>query len=170
MADDDVEEEFDPVEGDLDDEIGDEFDDIDEIDGIDDAGLVDDDDDDAVVVEDTEGEDDPVVPARRKRSDEDDEDDDDETDPDDVEADLDTILKDRIASGDDLEEDEEEDAPDRSDPDSADGVTAKKEGEFTCQMCYFIVHPRQFGRKGHLSCPEGYDQCPSIAIVEKMLR
>ena len=49
------------------------------------------------------------APAKRVKADDDE--DDDELDPDDVEADLDTILKDRIAAGDDEEEEECEDEP-----------------------------------------------------------
>jgi len=111
----------------------------------------------------------PEVPARRKKaSGDDDEEEEEDVDPDDVEADLDTILKDRIAAGDDLDDEEEEEVPDRNDPDTNDGVAAKKEGEFTCPGCFMIVHPRQFGRRDAMSCPEGYDPCPAIAIVAKM--
>jgi len=132
--------------------------------------VVDDDDDvddvdpatDAAAVE-------PEIPSRRKKAAADDEDEEDEeVDPDDVEADLDTILKDRIASGDDLDEEEEEEAPDRNDPDTTDSVAAKKEGEFTCSGCFMIVHPRQFGRRDKMICPEGYDPCPAMAVVAKM--
>ena len=88
-------------------------------------------------------------------------------DPDDVEADLDAILKDRIAASDDDDEDEPED---RTDPDSTERVAAKSAEEFTCTTCFMIVHPRQFGRLGRLVCPEGYDPCSSIPIVEKRLK
>jgi hypothetical protein len=136
-----------------------------------DALVVDDEDVDVVaeveVVDDVDEEDAEPVVVAKKVGDDDDEDEDDD-DPDDVEADLDTILKDRIASGDDLDDEEEEEVPDRNDPDAADGVAAKKEGEFTCSLCFLIVHPRQFGRRDRLVCPEGYDTCPSISIVASM--
>ena len=126
-------------------------------------------DPDAVeVVEDDEDEE-PVIPATRARKD-DEEDDDEDPDPDDVEADLDTILKDRIASSDDGEEDEEEEvAVDRSDPELAEGIIVKREGEFTCTGCFMIVHPRQFGRKSNLTCPVGDEDCPAIAVVRAQL-
>lgn len=130
---------------------------------LDDVGVVAD-----VIVEDEEEA--PEVPVRRKRpgaTDEEDEEE-DEADPDDVEADLDTILKDRIASGDDMDEEEEEEVPDRNDPDTSDGVAAKKEGEFTCPGCYMIVHPRQFGRRAAMVCPEGYEPCPAMDVVRTM--
>ena len=144
------------------DELDDEFDE-----GIEDSE--DDDDLDAAADETEDDEAEAAVPARRKVSEEE-EDDEEEADPDDVEADLDTILKDRIASGDDLDEEEEEEVPDRNDPDATEGVAAKKEGEFTCDLCFMIVHPRQFGRRDRLVCPEGYDDCPSIKRVTKMLK
>lgn len=106
--------------------------------------------------------------ARRKRpSGDDDEEDDEEFDSDDVEADLDAILKDRIAASTD-DEDEDEDQPAAGDEDR-EGVTAKSAEEFTCTTCFMIVHPRQFGCRGNLACPEGYSPCSSIPIVEKKL-
>jgi hypothetical protein len=75
-------------------------------------------------------------------------DDEEEPDPDDVEADLDTILKDRIAAGDDEEEEEEEEKPGRvtKAPEGEDGaeggtrVAPRKAGEFVCTSC-FLVKP-----------------------------
>src|SRR3982750_1463154 len=112
--------------------------------------------------------DDAAPRTTRKRPGGEEEEEEDDEDPDDVEADLDTILKDKIASGDALADEEEEEVPDRNDPDASDGVTAKKEGEFTCTNCFLIVHPRQFGRRDRPQCPEGYDPCPSEAIVRSM--
>ena len=74
-------------------------------------------------------------------------DDEEEPDPDDVEADLDTILKDRIAAGDDDEDEEEEEKPGRvtkpTDDDGTEGgsrVAPRKAGEFVCSSC-FLVKP-----------------------------
>lgn len=74
-------------------------------------------------------------------------DDEDTPDPDDVEADLDTILKDRIAAGDDEDDEEEEEKPGRvtkgTDDDGTDGgsrVAPRKAGEFVCSSC-FLVKP-----------------------------
>jgi hypothetical protein len=128
------------------------------------------DDDDVVVADDEDDDEDEAPAARRKPAGEEDDDEEDELDPDDVEADLDAILKDRIAAGSDDDEDEEEAADDRNDPDVTERVAAKSAEEFTCASCFMIVHPRQFGRLGHLECPEGYDPCPSIAVVEKRLK
>lgn len=166
-----MEEDFDgedaePLEDDeLDDELDEELDD----DLVDvDAG-VDGDVDEIVKVDDEEDEDE-VPTARRKRPSDVDEDEDEDIDPDDVEADLDAILKDRIAaSPDDGEEDDE--APDSGvDGDGTERVAAKSAEEFTCTTCFMIVHPRQFGRKDNLTCPEGYSPCSSISIVEAKLK
>ena len=81
--------------------------------------------------------------ARRaaRRRDDDEEDEEEDADPDDVEADLDEILKDRIAAGDDEEDEEEED-----DADAGKGGTPsariqpRREDEFLCQSC-FILKP-----------------------------
>ncbi len=128
-------------------------------------------DDDAVVVADDEEEEDDDVPtARRKPAGDDEDEEEEDDDPDDVEADLDAILKDRIAAGTDDEEEEDEVPEGTPDPDVGERVAAKSAEEFTCTGCFMIVHPRQFGRLGRLECPEGYDPCPSIKIVERRLK
>jgi hypothetical protein len=124
--------------------------------------------DGAEAVSDAEEEDADAVPAARRRPRaEDDEEEEEDIDPDDVEADLDTILKERVASSDDEEEDEEVEA---DAPGDAERVPAKTADEFTCETCFMIVHPRQFGRLGGLRCPEGYDPCGSMSKVEAMLK
>jgi hypothetical protein len=103
---------------------------------------------------------------------EDEDEDDDIIAPDDVEADLDTILKGKIASEDDLDDDDEEEEEALVVPvkkpapvEQADGVTAKQEGEFTCPGCFMVVHPRQFGRRVNPTCPSGEEDCPGIQIA-----
>ena len=54
--------------------------------------------------------------------------------------------------------------------DPGDRVAAKSADEFVCPTCFLIVHPRQFGRLGKLSCPEGYDPCGAITKVEAQLK
>ncbi|MEZ5322670.1 MAG: hypothetical protein R2698_11480 [Microthrixaceae bacterium] len=141
-------------EGDLDGE-GDTLDD-------EDGALVDDEDDDP---DDADA----AVPAHRARAATEEDEEENFDDADDVEADLDTILKDKMASGDDDEEDEEEEPAEHSEAGAIEGVIVKREGEFTCQRCFMIVHPRQFGRKGRLTCPIGDEDCPSIAVVEAQI-
>jgi len=142
-----------------------------------------DDDVDPDIDEDFEEEDFPAEGEFEDDDDEDDEDDgaaakaapkaededDDEPDPDDVEEDLDVILKDRLASGDDLDEDEE----DEEDQVVAKPITAtegnkvapKREDEWTCTGCFLIVSARQFGRKETATCPSGVSDCPSLKML-----
>ena len=127
-------------------------------------------DEDAVVADDDDDEEDDVPTARRKTAGDDEDDEEEDDDPDDVEADLDAILKDRIAAGTDDDEEEDEVPEGTTDPDVGERVAAKSAEEFTCTGCFMIVHPRQFGRAGRLECPEGYDPCPSIKVVEQRLK
>jgi hypothetical protein len=107
--------------------------------------------------------------ARKKRDDE--EEDEEEVDPDDVEADLDTILKDRIAAGDEEEEEDEVEEQDTRTPaEIVDGVQPKKANEFMCTGCFLLVHPAQFGPPGNLECPVGEEVCPGLDIVRKQLK
>jgi hypothetical protein len=157
MAEDELDEEFDPeaIEEELDDEV-EELDD--ELDDDPVAVVVDDDvDDEDEVVEE------PVARVKKKGDDEDD--DDDELDPDDVEADLDAILKDRIAAADEDEDDEDEaEAPPKA-ADTPDGVVPKRANEFTCMGCFLLVNRNQFGPANDLQCPVGESDCPAIEEI-----
>ena len=74
--------------------------------------------------------------------------------PDDVEADLDTILKDRMVTTED-EEDEDEEVPTADDrSDSPDGLQPKRADEILCSSCFLLVRPNAPG------CPVGDDDCP----------
>jgi hypothetical protein len=114
--------------------------------------------DDSVVV-DVDEEDEDDVPAtttrRRVRAGEDeDEDDDDILSPDDVEADLDRILKDRmVASDEDAELEEEDDVvEERTDP--GDRLQPKRPDEVLCSSCFLLVRSTAPG------CPVADDDCP----------
>jgi hypothetical protein len=97
-----------------------------------------------------------VVPARAPTGEGEGEDDDDEdlVDPDDVEADLDTILKDRmVAADDDGDDDEEElEVDDRGDP--VDRIQPKRPGEFVCQSCFLVKHPSQLADDRRMLCAD----------------
>jgi hypothetical protein len=174
MADEDIDEEFEDETLDVEEideeEILDEADDEDGAfvaegdlavvdDAVEDVAVV---VDDAVVAAPAE-----ATPKARKKRDEEEEDD-DEADPDDVEADLDKILKDRIAANEDDDEDEEleEQAP-RTVAETADGVQPKKANEFMCTGCFLLVNAAQFGPPDHLECPVGESVCPAMKLVEK---
>ena len=127
-------------DGDLDD--GD-LDDGDLDDGGDEAGELDDDEEDG---------DSAVEPVKAKNDDEDAEDE-EEDDPDDVEADLDTILKDRIAAAEE-EEDEEEIAEPEPTGDGVGRILPKRPGEFVCQSCFLVKHPNQLANAKRKLCSD----------------
>jgi hypothetical protein len=93
-----------------------------------------------------------VERSRKKRSNDDDEDDDDLITPDDVEEDLDKILKDRLASEDADEDDEEVEVDDRTTND--DALQPKRPDEQLCTSCFLLV------RDSAPQCPVGDEQCP----------
>ena len=66
-------------------------------------------------------------------------------------VDLDTILKDRIASNDDEQddEDEEEVAPEPG-ADAADRVVPRRADEFVCESCFLVKHASQRVGDGNL--------------------
>ncbi|MCQ3809017.1 MAG: hypothetical protein KTV68_00525 [Acidimicrobiia bacterium] len=98
-------------------------------------------------------------PTRNSTMSEDEDTDGEDIDPDNVEADLDTILKDRLAAGDD--EDEDEDTPDPS-PETTGQVAPKRDNEWTCEGCFLIVSSSQFGPRDNPRCPSGEEPCPSL--------
>ncbi|HEY5663102.1 MAG TPA: hypothetical protein VIS05_03610, partial [Ilumatobacter sp.] len=139
-------EEFD--EGDLDvDDEGDLDVDVDD----DDDAVADADDDD-----DEDDDDDRSARARKRKAGDDEDDDDDEMlAPDDVEADLDTILKDRmvtVTEDDDEDDDDDEIAVERAD--GAEGLQPKRANEILCNSCFLLVRPNAPG------CPVEDDACP----------
>ncbi len=160
MADETVEEEIDPedIEGGFDvEEAPEDLDEDDEIDPDIDAAFVepDVDDDAVVVVEEDEDAAIEVPVAKPKRDDEDgEEDDEEELDPDDVEADLDMILKDRIAAAPEEEEEEEEEAVEADQSGEAGGgrIQPRRPGEFVCQSCFLLKHPSQLADKKRQLC------------------
>jgi len=173
MADDDViDDDFDGgIEADLDV-------DVDELDEEDlEAVVVDDDDavlpvdeDDEVLVADPaiEVDDEPAPRGRKKAAGDDEVEDDDEVaDPDDVEADLDAILKVRIAAADDEEDEDEAEVVDKNAPEAPDGVTPKKANEFVCTGCFLLVNRGQFGPADNMTCPVGEADCPAIIQLSK---
>ena len=92
-------------------------------------------------------------PVRKSVAADEDDDDDDIIAPDDVEADLDTILKDRlVAADDDGSEDEEDEPEDRSE--SSDRLQPKRADEQLCPSCFLLV------RNSAPICPVGDDECP----------
>ena len=118
------------------------------------------DDEDAPALEDEDDDDDDddddVPPPA------DDDDDDEEVHPSDVEADLEEILRDRIAASDD-DEDEEEDAAGQLNTVSV--VGPPRSDEWTCNQCFLIVSMTQFGLRTEPVCPSGEEPCESIKRI-----
>ncbi len=178
MADDDEIDDADEFEEDLDDDVDVDVDELDEEDleavidvDVDDEVIDDTFDPDAEVVAVVEEEvpDAPAPRARKKAaSDDETEEDEEEADPDDVEADLDTILKDRIAAAEDEEDEEEAEAADTRGPETPDGVTPKKANEFVCTGCFLLVNRGQFGPADNMTCPVGESDCPAIIQLQKV--
>ena len=71
---------------------------------------------------------------------------------DDVEEDLDKILKDRLVAADD-EDDEEEDPPDPK-GEGDEGLQPKQQNEQLCSSCFLLV------KSTAPNCPVGDDDCP----------
>ena len=130
-----IDEDADDLDGELDEDL--------DPDALDDDALDDEGDAEVVVVDEEEEEDETPLVKKRRASEEDDEDD-ELIDPDDVEAALDTILKDRITAGDDDDEEDEEDTPEvETGGDPGDRVQPRRSDEFVCQSCFLVKHVRQ---------------------------
>ncbi len=127
------------------DEDGDEFGDDEEAfddDESDETDEGDDDDDEAAK----------SGPVRRSVATDDEDDDDDIIAPDDVEADLDTILKDRLVAAEDETNEDEEEVEERGE--QADRLQPKRADEQLCPNCFLLV------RQTAPMCPIGDDDCP----------
>ena len=93
-------------------------------------------------------------PPRRAAVGEEEEDDDDLVDPDDVEADLDTILKDRLVAAEDTPDEDEEEAEPEERGEAGDRLQPKRADEQLCPSCFLLV------RRTAPSCPMGDEDCP----------
>ena len=109
--------------------------------------------DDAAALEDDDDDDVPL-PA--------DDDDDEEVHPSDVEADLEEILRDRIAASDDDDEDDEDNA---SGQPKTVSVAPPRPDEWTCNQCFLIVSMTQFGSRTDPACPSGEEPCESMKRI-----
>lgn len=163
MADDELDEDLDDEVEEIEEDLDEEFAEADDFDGGD-AEIL---EPDGAAAEEDEGEEEVAAPAaRKKREDDEDEDDDEDLSPDDVEADLDTILRDRIAASDDEDDDEEDDEVVAAvTPEGTASVAPKRAGEFTCPACFLLVSRAQFGRPDDPRCPVGNEPCPAIEMA-----
>jgi hypothetical protein len=122
--------------------------------------LADDDDDDVVdatvVVVDDDAEE--AVPAAVGKTatkpgtgEDSDEDEEEEPDDEDVEASLDTILKERLVV-EEVEDDEETPEPEDRSGDGVERVLPKQPGEFVCRSCFLVKHPNQLADRKKMLC------------------
>lgn len=84
-----------------------------------------------------------------------------------VEADLEVILRERIAAGDDLLDEAEDGEPL---PGALDQPAPRRFDEWMCRQCFLIVSRSQFGSLHALHCPSGEEPCESIARVVSLSR
>jgi hypothetical protein len=141
------------IEGDLD-----ALADDDDLIGEDALVLPDDDDDDADVVV-VDEEEDVLVPDVAAKvaakpaaaGEESDDDDEEEPDDEDVEASLDTILKERLVV-EEVEDDEETPEPEDRSGDGVERVLPKQPGEFVCRSCFLVKHPNQLADRKKMLC------------------
>jgi hypothetical protein len=140
------------IEGDLD-ELADDDDDLIADDAL---AIADDDDDDAdvaVVVDEVLV---PEVTAKTATKpaaagEESDEEEEEEPDDEDVEASLDTILKERLVV-EEVEDDEETPEPEDRSGDGVERVLPKQPGEFVCRSCFLVKHPNQLADRKKMLC------------------
>jgi hypothetical protein len=80
-------------------------------------------------------------------------DDDEEEEPDDedVEASLDTILKERLVV-EEVEDDEETPEPEDRTGDGVERVLPKQPGEFVCRSCFLVKRPNQLADRKKMLC------------------
>ena len=139
------------IEGDLD-----ELADDDDLIGEEDALVLPDDDDDTdvavAVVEEDLVDIDPKVPTKAAAAGEEaEEEEEEEPDDEDVEASLDTILKERLVV-EEVEDDEDAPEPEDRSGDGVERVLPKQPGEFVCRSCFLVKHPNQLADRKKMLC------------------
>ncbi len=118
------------------------------------------DDDDVAVDADESGEDEAVdlseldtksAAKPTAAGEETEEEDEEEPDDEDVEASLDTILKERLVV-EEVEDDEETPELDERSGDGVERVLPKQPGEFVCRSCFLVKHPNQLADRKKMLC------------------
>jgi hypothetical protein len=80
-----------------------------------------------------------------------DEDEEEEPDDEDVEASLDTILKERLVV-EEVADDEDMPEPEDRTADGVERVLPKQPGEFVCRSCFLVKHPNQLADRKKMLC------------------
>ncbi|NBU95369.1 MAG: hypothetical protein EBS20_05660, partial [Actinobacteria bacterium] len=107
--------------------------------------------------DDDDDDDESSTESRRRAANDGDDDDEDMVNPDDVEADLDTILKDRMVTVTVDDDDEEETPVVEERGEVVEGVKPKRADEQMCPSCFLLV------RSNAPACPVGDDDCPILS-------
>ena len=116
-----------------------------------------DDDDDPVAVIEVDAVVEEDVPAGTAKAvakaagEETEEEEEEEPDDEDVEASLDTILKERLVV-EEVEDDEETPEPEDRTGDGVERVLPKQPGEFVCRSCFLVKHGNQLADKKKMLC------------------
>lgn len=97
-------------------------------------------------------------------SSEDDEEEDEEEDDKETEADLEAILRDRLASEEDIDEADDAEGTEegRASGEAAHDIKPRRDDEFLCEGCFLLVTPSQFGSRSSPRCPSGEEICPAM--------
>ena len=88
---------------------------------------------------------------RPRPAEESEEEDEEEPDDEDVEASLDTILKERLVV-EEVEDDEDTPEPEDRSGDGVERVLPKQPGEFVCRSCFLVKHPNQLADRKKMLC------------------
>jgi Domain of unknown function (DUF4193) len=89
--------------------------------------------------------------APAKAGEESEEDEEEEPEDEDVEASLDTILKERLVV-EEPEDDEDLPEPEDRTGDGVERVLPKQPGEFVCRSCFLVKHPNQLADRKKMVC------------------
>jgi Domain of unknown function (DUF4193) len=152
--------ELDEVEGpdDLIEEDLDELADDDDLIAEDGLAIADDDDAEIVAVEEADEVAVAVIPEPGAKAvkaapagEESEEEEEEEPDDEDVEASLDTILKERLVV-EEPEDDEDTPEPEDRTADGVERVLPKQPGEFVCRSCFLVKHPNQLADRKKMLC------------------
>ena len=106
------------------------------------------DDDEVVVVPEVGAK---VATKPAAAGEESDEDEEEEPDDEDVEASLDTILKERLVV-EEVADDEDTPEPEDRTADGVERVLPKQPGEFVCRSCFLVKHPNQLADRKKMLC------------------
>lgn len=108
-------------------------------------------------------------PSRSEDNENEEEEEDEEEDDEETEADLEAIVRDRLATPEDIDEADETSEADKAGAASAGGgedLEPRRDDEFLCEGCFLLVTPGQFGSRSSPRCPSGEEICPAMDKIK----